>query len=130
MTVNCDVLWHDIDKRPTTSKSINWTLGLGTVRGAVPEGASLGTAGGLPCLGAGTGKLGLVVAEDSVARWLECRTTQSTALVVKQDTVDEDTTYASPPLMLRGSNISWNDDNDDNDQSLPKWPGCNIGEGT
>jgi hypothetical protein len=90
----------------------------------VPEGASLGTAGGLPCLGAGTSKSRPVVAKDGMARWLECRTTQSTALVVKQDTVDNDATYASPPLTLRRSNISW--DNDDDDQSLPKWPGCNI----
>ena len=79
----------------------------------VPEGASLGTAGGLPCLGAGTGKSGPVVAEDGTARWLERRTTQSTALVVKQDTVDDNATYASPPLMLRRGNISWNDDDDD-----------------
>jgi hypothetical protein len=48
----------------------------------VPEGTSLGTVGGLPCLGAGTGKSRPVVAEDGTARWLEHRTTQSTALVV------------------------------------------------
>jgi hypothetical protein len=52
------------------------------MRGTVLEGASLGTAGRLPCLGAGTGKSGPVVAEDGTARWLERRTTQSTALVV------------------------------------------------
>jgi hypothetical protein len=27
MTVNCNILWHDIDKRPTSSMTINWTLG-------------------------------------------------------------------------------------------------------
>jgi hypothetical protein len=74
---------------------------------AVPEGASLGTAGGLPCLGAGTGKSGPVVAEDGTARWLERRTTQSTALVVKRPIEDKAMTYASPPLTLRGGNISW-----------------------
>jgi hypothetical protein len=68
---------------------------------------------------AGTGKSGPVVAEDGTARWLERRTTQSTALVVKQSTVEDDAiTYASPPLTLRGCNTSWN--NDDDDQSLPK----------
>jgi hypothetical protein len=42
---------------------------------------------------------------------------------------DEAITYASPPLTLRGGNISWNNDDDD-DQSLPKWPGCNMEEDT
>jgi hypothetical protein len=70
------------------------------VQGAVPEGASLGTAGGLSCLGTGTGKSRPVVAEDGTVRWLERRTTQSTALVVKRNTVEDDaTTYASPPRM-------------------------------
>jgi hypothetical protein len=27
MMVNCNVLWHDVDKRPTTSMSINWAFG-------------------------------------------------------------------------------------------------------
>ena len=93
----------------------------------MPEGASLGTAGGLPCLGAETGKSGPVVAEDGTARWLERRTTQSTALVVKQNIVEDNATYASPPLRMRGGNISWDDDDD---KSLPKWPGCNISGGT
>jgi hypothetical protein len=83
------------------------------VHEAVPEGASLGTAGGLPCLGAGTGKSGPVVAEDGTARWLERRTTQSTVLVVKQNIVEDNATYASPPLLLRGGNISCDDDDDD-----------------
>jgi hypothetical protein len=70
---------------------------------AVPEGTSLGTAGGLPCLGVGTGKSGPVVAEDSTARWLGRHTTQSTALVVKQNIVEDDaTTYASPPHIEKG----------------------------
>jgi hypothetical protein len=68
----------------------------------VPEGTNLGTAGGLPCLGAGTGKSGPVVAEDSTARWLERRTTQSTVLVVKQNIVEDDATYASPPHVEKG----------------------------
>jgi hypothetical protein len=68
----------------------------------VLEGTSLGTTGGLPCLGTGTGKSGPVVAKDGAARWLERRTTQSTTLVVKQSIVEDDTTtYASPPLTLR-----------------------------
>jgi hypothetical protein len=48
----------------------------------VLEETSLGTTGRLPCLGVGTGKSGLVVAEDSTAQWLERHTTQSTVLVV------------------------------------------------
>jgi hypothetical protein len=48
------------------------------MHGAVPEGASLGTTGGLPCLDVGTGKSRPVVAKDGIARWLERRTTQST----------------------------------------------------
>jgi hypothetical protein len=84
MTENCNVLWHDVDKRPTTSKSINWNpWALEPYEVRCRKGISLGTAGGLPCLGAGTGKSGPVVAEDSMARWLERRTTQSTTLVVK-----------------------------------------------
>ena len=95
----------------------------------MPEGASLGTADGLPCLGAGTGKSGPVVAEDGTARWLERRTTQSTALVVKQYKLTTMTQPMPVPLSRReGGNISWDDDDDN--QSLPKWPGCNIGEGT
>jgi hypothetical protein len=95
----------------------------------VPEGASLGTVGGLLCLGVGTGKSGPVVAEDGTARWLERHTTQSTMLVVKPNIVEDDaTTYASPPLTLRRGNISWT--YKDDDQSLPKWPGCNMSQVT
>ena len=73
------------------------------MHGVVLEGANLGTAGGLPCLDMGTSKLGPVVAEDSMAQWLERRTTQSTMLVVKRSTVDDDaTTYASPPHVAKG----------------------------
>jgi hypothetical protein len=52
------------------------------MQGVVLEGASLGTAGRLPCLGAGTSKSGPVVTKDGMAQWLEHRTTQSTVLVV------------------------------------------------
>ena len=69
----------------------------------MPEGASLGTAGGLPCLGVGTGKLGLVVAEDSTARWLERRTTAVHRVGGETVRVEDDaTTYASPPRVEKG----------------------------
>jgi hypothetical protein len=66
------------------------------MHGVVLEGASLGTAGGLPCLGAGTSKSRPVVAKDSTVQWLECHTTQSTTLVVQQHELTT-TMYASPP---------------------------------
>jgi hypothetical protein len=82
----------------------------------VPEGASLGTTGGLPCLGVGTGKSGPVVAKDGTARWLGRRTTQSTALVVKQEHKLKMMQPMPVPLTLRRGNISWdNDDYDDDD---------------
>jgi hypothetical protein len=77
------------------------------------KGASLGTTGGLPCLGTGTGKPGPVVAKDGTAQWLERRTTQSTALVVKQ--LKLMTTQPMPVPLSRGEggNISWDNDDDD-----------------
>jgi hypothetical protein len=87
MTVNYNILWHDVNKRPISSMIINWTLGPWDCKcdmshSIEPEGASLGTIGRLLCLGMETSMSGLVVAEDSIAQWLGCCTTEFTALVV------------------------------------------------
>jgi hypothetical protein len=75
-------------------------MGLGTMRGAVLEETSLGTAGGLPCLDVGTGKSGPVVARDGMVRWLEHHTTQSAVWWCNKQS--DATTYASPPHVKEG----------------------------